>query len=568
MINIKIDFGVLVVSVAVIIAFCVADVLNIEWLSLSILIFVVMVLMLKRQKMKKIQRITESLILNALLTDYKFVRQGILSAKKLEGVFGDAVNSREQVIKILRMELDSNTNFFGIWAFWEPNAFDANDDRTGRFTPYIYRQKGDVKLDMLENPDQEEFYKKPRNSRRLEIIEPFYYNIEGMQVLMTTVAVPIIRENKVVGVVGLDIRLNSAKAIHEDIVYLENQFSNDADDELLSILKGEGTHGRTVALLVEASKLNQQEMVQLLLDAANTINSSSNHLTGSAEKCTAANGEIASAINEIALGATDQAQETEKGFLKAKELSSIIVQDQKDVDVAVKILEQLKQYKDEGVNLVTELSLTSKRCESGASTVFKTTKATNESVIKISAASSLIKSIADQTNLLALNAAIEAARAGESGRGFAVVADEVRRLAEQSGETVKEIDSVLKELKQNSDSSVMTMGEIIDLINKQIISVRNTEEKFTFIADGVEKAGAIMKQVTESRSLMHKCQNQLSDALERLSAIAEENAACMEESSSSSDEQGTALQQLVFTSLELNKLAHDLHECLERYTEK
>lgn len=88
---------------------------------------------------------------------------------------------------------------------------------------------------------------------------------------------------------------------------------------------------------------------------------------------------------------------------------------------------------------------------------------------KIADITSTLSQIAEQTNLLALNASIEAARAGEAGRGFSVVADEVKNLARKSGESAREIHSMISQL-QDSDRAMnkkvaefsANMGKIVD----------------------------------------------------------------------------------------------------------
>lgn len=99
----------------------------------------------------------------------------------------------------------------------------------------------------------------------------------------------------------------------------------------------------------------------------------------------------------------------------------------------------------------------------------------------ISEISKTIQYIASQTNLLALNAAIEAARAGEHGRGFAVVANEVRKLANNSGDAIKNInlniEKIVSGITKLSDITV----NLQSVVEETQLKIDETMERFEVI---------------------------------------------------------------------------------------
>ena len=86
-------------------------------------------------------------------------------------------------------------------------------------------------------------------------------------------------------------------------------------------------------------------------------------------------------------------------------------------------------------------------------------------VERINELTQAILDISSQTNLLALNASIEAARAGEAGRGFAVVAGEIGSLADQTSDTVGDINEIIGEVNravQNLSSCLMESTSFLE----------------------------------------------------------------------------------------------------------
>lgn len=91
-----------------------------------------------------------------------------------------------------------------------------------------------------------------------------------------------------------------------------------------------------------------------------------------------------------------------------------------------------------------------------------------KSVNQINILLDAILEVTSQTNLLALNAAIEAARAGEAGKGFAVVADEIRKLAENSGDNVNKIQSVIQVVLDSVNNLADSSMQILEFVDKSV----------------------------------------------------------------------------------------------------
>lgn len=77
---------------------------------------------------------------------------------------------------------------------------------------------------------------------------------------------------------------------------------------------------------------------------------------------------------------------------------------------------------------------------------------------------SLINKISERTHVLALNAAMQAAIAGEAGRGFAVVAEEVQRLAESSQNATAQIETLVGNIRIETNETIATMNKTIDQV--------------------------------------------------------------------------------------------------------
>ena len=305
-------------------------------------------------------------------------------------------------------------------------------------------------------------------------------------------------------------------------------------------------------------KTELMEIIGNIKDQGKALSDSSVYLSEKAETSADHIGQVERAVEEIAQGATGQAEETQKATENVIIMGNMIEETTDEIDAMNENAKLIKQLGQTAIDTLKDLQTINQRTKESIDIIYEQTNTTNSSAQKIKEATALITDIAEETNLLSLNASIEAARAGEQGRGFAVVAAQIQKLAEQSNESARQIEEIITSLLADSEKAVDTMEEVKDIMGQQNDNVMKTDEQVNQVLGQVDQAIEAIGRVAVKTEKLNEARINVTDTVQNLTAVAQENAASTQQSAASVNQVSEIIQEIAESAKQLTDIAEKL----------
>ncbi|AFY02125.1 methyl-accepting chemotaxis protein [Bdellovibrio bacteriovorus] len=538
----------------------------------------------------------------------------LMVAQQIEAYLGtlrhQSHKPRADVNAVLKSMLIQAPSVFGVWATFEPDAFDGKDaqylgqpgyEKIGGFGPYWNRsgENGALTWENDINYDGE-FYVAPKKAGRRILTEPYYDEVNGKNLLMTSAAAPLFENNLMKGVVGVDLllaqlekQIAAVKPYDTSVGYLISDHFNYVTNPVPDLVGKpvnlpfaneefkKALQAGSLLLKFGTDPQTQQEILNILVPVS--IPYSNTHwgvLISTPVKTVLAsaysllwNQLIVFAICLLVMGAavyiisrrisrrftglTQSLEQSENVLTSAidqlsragQNLAQSATESAASIEETVASLEEMTSMVQmnagnakEAARLSSDSNQSAERGNTEMGSLVGAMTEISDSSRKIAEINSVIDDLAFQTNLLALNASVEAARAGEHGKGFAVVAEAVRTLAQKSASAAKDINVLI--------------NDSIEKVQRGSQKAESSNSNLKEIVESVRKVSHLNGEISSASNEQSTGIQQISKAMNSLDQSIQTNAASAEEISATVQEilnQALVMKKVV---TEMNSVVH------------
>jgi methyl-accepting chemotaxis protein len=301
-----------------------------------------------------------------------------------------------------------------------------------------------------------------------------------------------------------------------------------------------------------------REMLRQTLSVASSLADYSHSFQQSSSITADTNQDIVRTIQEISVGADQQAVQSEQSAVLLQELEREVDEITDHTDAMLKTSETANLNTRRGSETVTALQQISRHSRDSIGRVYQALEKLVEQSQDITRITNSITEISKQTNILSLNAAIEAARAGASGKGFAVIADEVRHLSVQTKDSSIHISEIIHELQNSMTDFQGYMLETKKSLEQQDHQVAETLASFEAIDGSITGISRQIGQIHHKVELTRKINSRLAVSIHSVASVAEQTAAGVQEVNASSTQQDKAIRDIARQAVEINEISQRL----------
>lgn len=333
------------------------------------------------------------------------------------------------------------------------------------------------------------------------------------------------------------------------------------DDKLLKKKDEIGDLSRVTITLRDAMQSTIKDITKnakALLDAAQLLGTAADNTNGTMDN-------VRTAVSQVVDNSQMQAENSRDTSEHMQVMGENITETSKEAELLSVNASSMQLSSEKASKTLGDLRSINEDVKRIITEVQEQTNRTNDSVQKIHTATTFINSIAEDTSLLSLNASIEAARAGESGRGFAVVAEQIKNLSEQSNTSSKEIEATADMLSIDSAKAVQAMQQMQEIIASQSESMQETQKVVAEVIDEIASSMRSIAQIKESTGRLENARNEVLQAVEHLSDIAQDNLANTQNTYEQTEVVADTFKQVYNSADELKTIADELVKSIEYF---